>query len=166
MIVPSLADLATYAAICRRTFTDTYHTSHDATALARHVEATFGDDRLALELTGRRVLVVTCDDAWVGYVLLSAGSAPDGVVGQRPVEVARFYVEAAWQGRGVAAPLMDGVLAMGRADGHDVAWLAVWEQNSRAIRFYHRMGFRIVGHSTYAFDGHAENDHVMARPIL
>lgn len=158
------ADLAAYAGISRRTFADTYAATHHADAVARHVAARFTDARLRAELEGAHMqaLAVTHGVEWVGYALLEAGPAPDAVRGANPVEVARFYVDRAWHGRGIAAPLMDAALDAARGAGHDMAWLGVWEQNSRACRFYARRGFATVGRATYLFDGLPENDHVMA----
>ncbi len=161
------ADLARYGAISRRTFRDTYRASHDAAALERHVQASFADDVLAADLASaeRVVLAVERDDEWMGYALLAVGAAPAEVAGQRPIEMARFYIERAWQGQGVAAALMTQALELATGAGHDVAWLAVWEQNSRARRFYLRQGFAAVGRATYAFDGQLESDLVLSRAL-
>lgn len=158
------ADLAAYGAFCRRTFTETYRASHPPEALARHVAGRFGDADLENELGDpqRTVLAVTHEGAWVAYALLRSGAAPAGVEGTHAVEVERFYVDDDWHGRGIATPLMDAVLEAARRRGGDVAWLAVWEQNSRATRFYTRCGFAGVGRATYQFDGHPESDQVMA----
>jgi GNAT superfamily N-acetyltransferase len=158
------ADLAAYGELCRRTFEETYRDHHDEDALARHVAATFRDERLRDELADpeRLVLAVTCDAAWVAYALLERGPSPSTVRGDRPREIVRFYVASSWQGRGVAAPLMAAALDAARAAGCDVAWLTVWEQNSRALRFYARQGFVPVGRTTYLFDGTPENDLLLA----
>jgi ribosomal protein S18 acetylase RimI-like enzyme len=87
------------------------------------------------------------------------------VHGACPIEIARFYVHARWHGRGLAAPLMQSALDAIRTAGGDVAWLGVWEQNSRAIQFYHRQGFVAVGRTTYLFDGVPEDDLLLAAAL-
>ena len=157
-------DIAAYGEFCRRTFSETYRDHHDADALSRHVAATFDASRLRADLEGERrtVLAVTAGQEWVAYALLTAGDAPPEVHGTRPMEIARFYVGAAWHGRGVAAPLMDAVLDEARRQGGDAAWLCVWEHNPRALRFYLGMGFELLGRTTYIFDGVPENDHLLS----
>jgi ribosomal protein S18 acetylase RimI-like enzyme len=49
------------------------------------------------------------------------------------------------QGQSVAAALMDWALARMRARGGEDAYLGVWQGNDRALRFYRRRGFEIVG---------------------
>ena len=158
------ADIDNYAAISRRTFADTYRGTHSAEVLERHVGARFTEEALRIELSDatREALVVTRGDAWVGYVLLHEGAPPSDVHGSHPVEVERFYVDADWHGRGVARPLMEAALDAARVRGGDVAWLSVWQENPRAVRFYERCGFVVVGSATYLFDGHPESDHLMA----
>ncbi|MHB1096328.1 MAG: GNAT family N-acetyltransferase [Gemmatimonadaceae bacterium] len=158
------ADLDAYAELARRTFTDTYRASHDDGALARHVAATLTDERLRADLEGegRTVLAVTAGSEWVAYAVLATGATPPEVPGDQPLEIARFYVAAAWHGCGVAAPLMDAALEEARRQGGDAAWLCVWEHNARALRFYLGQGFELIGRTTYIFDGQPEEDHLLA----
>lgn len=158
------ADLAAYAELARRTFSETYRAAHDAGSLARHVAATLNDERLRADLESdtRSVLAVTVGSEWVAYTVLAAGAPPPEVPGERPMEIARFYVASAWHGRGIAAPLMHAVLDEARRQGGDVAWLGAWEHNARALRFYLRQGFEVVGRTTYIFDGQPEDDHLLA----
>jgi ribosomal protein S18 acetylase RimI-like enzyme len=160
-------DLADYADLCRRTFTDAYAANHEADALARHVAVAFRDERLRDELASddAPVFLVAHEGILVAYACLGLGPAPAGVHGTRPVEIVRFYVDRAWHGRGIAGPLMDAVLGAARDAGGDVAWLTTWEHNSRALGFYARQGFARVGRATYLFDGVPENDQLLAIPL-
>lgn len=157
-------DLAAYAALCRRTFIDTYADTHPPEVMQRHVDATFREERLhgELEADDGPVFVVTHQDGLIAYACLGRGPAPAEVHGGRPVEIVRFYVDRPWHGRGIAGPLMDAALNAARDAGGDVAWLTVWEHNSRALGFYARQGFARVGRATYLFDGVPESDHLLA----
>ena len=69
----------------------------------------------------------------------------------RPVGLLTFIVEgdeceivtidAFEEGRGVGAALIDSVKGL----GHERLWLITTNDNSRAQRFYERVGFRLVG---------------------
>ncbi len=162
------ADLPAYGAFLRRTFVATYGPHQAPDRMARHVADRFGDGQLTEELrdAARTLLLLERRGQVAGCVLLRAGAAPPAVQGSRPVEIERFYLDAEWHGRGLAAPLMAAALAAAREAGHDVAWLAVWERNPRAIRYYEKQGFAIVGRHVYLFDGLPEDDHLMARTLL
>jgi ribosomal protein S18 acetylase RimI-like enzyme len=101
----------------------------------------------------------------VGYALLRTGEVPGCVDGPMPVELARFYVEGAWQGRGVAQVLMAAGLQEAEDMGARTLWLGVWERNVRAIRFYEKHGLRRVGAQTFQLGHDIQIDDVMARPV-
>jgi GNAT superfamily N-acetyltransferase len=63
-------------------------------------------------------------------------------------EAEQVYVSSRHRGTGVAGTLLAEAERQVRANGHDVAWLAVVEGNGRARSFYERMGWRDEG----AFD--------------
>lgn len=56
-----------------------------------------------------------------------------------------MWVEPASRGRGVAAQLVDAVLAWALADGAQALKLQVTVGNDRARRLYERLGFRATG---------------------
>ena len=60
---------------------------------------------------------------------------------------------------------MAAALDAARAQGHDAAWLSVWQQNARAVRFYEKQGFRVGGRIQYVFDGTPEDDYLMIRSL-
>ena len=79
-----------------------------------------------------------------GYARIVDGPRADLVRDESAIELRRLYVHPAWHGTGVAAALMRRVLEEIRLRGR-YCWLYVWEQNSRAIRFYEKSGFKPLG---------------------
>lgn len=71
-----------------------------------------------------------------------------GFVTVRVDEIEELYVDPSARGSGVATALLshgEGIIAK----GHDAAWLAVVEGNTRARRFYERCGWVNGGASEY-----------------
>ncbi|MEI9927299.1 MAG: GNAT family N-acetyltransferase [Sphingomonas sp.] len=66
---------------------------------------------------------------------------------------------------GVAAPLMDWVLATARARGYARIVLSVFVDNLRAQRFYARYGFAEVGRYRFAVGEHLDDDRIWARDL-
>ena len=130
---------------------------------ARTLRATFGPDKseaqaayLALTFSPEAksgdladpqaiVLIAEVHDSAAAYARLRFGYSPPGVGGGAPMEIARFYADAPWVGRGVGKTLMESCLDIARDKGCDVVWLDVWEKNLRAIAFYAKWGFKVVG---------------------
>jgi diamine N-acetyltransferase len=100
--------------------------------------------------------------AAIGYTVLRRGARASGVSGEKPVEIQRIYADQAWHGRGVGAALMRACIDQGRAWHGDELWLAVWEKNPRAIAFYEKKGFRVVGRQSFHLGRDVQQDLVMA----
>ena len=109
-------------------------------------------------------IVADADGVVAGYAQLVAGAEPN-VQGMAPIELQRFYVDRAFHGRGLAQQLMARCREDATAAQHDALWLGVWERNDRAIRFYERCGFRIVGTQQFMMGTDAQRDLVMAHPL-
>lgn len=177
-------DAALLAALGSRLFAETYSASHNAKDIGDYTGVTFSTARQRAELDDARCryLIVERTDPEIarahqsvdarhrdgeaaGYALLRLASPPLGVEGARPVEIARFYLDRAWHGQGVAALLMTRCLDEARDWKGDTVWLSVWEHNFRAIRFYERRGFLTVGSQPFRFGTIDEMDPIMARPL-
>ncbi|MCB9518166.1 MAG: GNAT family N-acetyltransferase [Gemmatimonadales bacterium] len=94
---------------------------------------------------------------------LVVGTAAEGVTARQPVQVERFYADVPWIGKGVGGFMMEAVIERARSAGHDGIWLAVWEHNSRAMAFYERWGFTVVGRQDFLLGSDLQNDLVMER---
>ncbi len=64
---------------------------------------------------------------------------------QHRAEIGAFYVARAYQGAGLAVPLLEGLVERARSIGVDQLELSVEAGNQQAIRFYERNGFQRFG---------------------
>ncbi len=101
----------------------------------------------------------------VGYTFMLVGSTTEGVQGRKPAEVERIYADQPMHGTGLGKRLMETCVEHATRSGCDVLWLAVWEQNPRAIAFYERQGFTRVGAKTFQLGDDLQRDYVMSRPL-
>ncbi len=164
------ADAAALTVVARRTFHDAYAGTTPLSDLEVHMDRAFGPVQQQEELAdpGLVTLLAEMEGAPIGFAQVRidlAHPTPPTVIGA-PVEIVRFYIDQAWTGRGVAWKLMAEVLALGRKAGGEVAWLMVWRENARAIRFYEKCGFDHRGEAPYLFADRIEQDWVMVRSLL
>lgn len=101
----------------------------------------------------------------VGYTKLRMGPPESCVTGENPVEIERFYLDASAIGKGLGSTLMRACLAEARGRGYQTVWLGVWEYNHRAIAFYKRWGFTIVGSHPFQQGTETQTDLIMQRAI-
>ncbi|NLO28501.1 MAG: GNAT family N-acetyltransferase [Actinobacteria bacterium] len=140
------ADAEALADLGARTLRDTFG-PEKTDAQADYLSLTFRPDVKsgALDDPDAIFLIAEAEGASIAYARLRFGYSPDSVGGAAPMEIARFYADAAWVGRGVGRALMESCFALAADRCCDVVWLDVWEKNDRAIAFYERWGFATVG---------------------
>jgi ribosomal protein S18 acetylase RimI-like enzyme len=151
-----------------RLFDETFGPVNDAADMTAYIAANFSADveRSALGDPDRAVWIAEDDGhAAIGYAALRRGATAEGVVGTKPAEVQRIYVDAAWHGHGAGHALMRACVARARAWHCDVIWLGVWERNPRAIAFYQKAGFHVVGRQTFILGRDVQQDFVMAMSL-
>ncbi|MCC7359906.1 MAG: GNAT family N-acetyltransferase [Anaerolineales bacterium] len=135
--------------------------------LAAYLAETYSPEKQAAQLAAPDSPYLIAEEAGrpVGYAWLKFEPAPEGVPGQRPMELVRFYVDRAWHGRGLAQALMAACLDTARAVGADALWLSTWNRNARGIAFYLKQGFRIAGALTFVVGDDPQTDWLMVREL-
>jgi len=162
------SDASSLAEFGARTFEETFGPQNTPEDIALYLAKTYSPAQQAREIADDAFTyyIAEVDGAIAGYALLRAGPAPSFVNTAKPLEVYRFYVDGAFQGAGVARTLMDTCIAEAVRRGATALWLAVWERNPRAIRFYEKCGFRgVPGSQIFMLGNDAQNDLVMMREV-
>jgi ribosomal protein S18 acetylase RimI-like enzyme len=163
----SAADNHLLAEMAARTFFDSFAADNDPQDMAAYIAASFSPQKQAEELADplSKFLIAEIDAQVVGYTRLKFGPAPSVIKGQNRVEIARIYAEKEWIGRGVGPQLMQACLDEAIKESCDVIWLDVWELNPRAIAFYRKWGFEIVGRQSFQLGSDIQNDLLMSRAV-
>jgi ribosomal protein S18 acetylase RimI-like enzyme len=160
-------DAADLAAFGRQAFTDTFGRDNTPEDLALYLAAAYGPEIQRAELVNPAVscwLAESGSDI-AGYALLRRGPAPSTVDSDSAIEVGRLYVGREFIRGGIGSLLMRAALDEARETGIRTIWLGVWEHNLRAIAFYRRWGFDIVGRQPFLLGRDLQQDYVMARPV-
>lgn len=165
--VATAHDAALLAELGARTFFDTFAADNSETDMAAYLASAFSPTVQSRELLDPRstFLVACAGETSVGYARLRFGESRPCAKGRQPVEIARFYADRPWIGRGVGAALMRASLGFATMRGCDVVWLDVWEKNYRALAFYQKWGFQVVGSQSFLLGEDVQNDLLMARAL-
>jgi diamine N-acetyltransferase len=162
------ADARLLAQLGARLFEQTFAGANTPENMASYLAKTFTVDGQRAELSDPNRATWIAEDAGkaaVGYAVLCRGTRSDGVAGHAPAEIQRIYVDQAWHGQHVGELLMNACMQQATAWHCDVLWLAVWEQNPRAIRFYEKKGFAASGRQTFVLGSDLQRDIVMTRDL-
>lgn len=163
------ADAETLAALGERTFLETFAASNAGSDMDAYVRDAFSVKRLLAELADPDSAFFLAFAEGVsapgGYAKLRTGVPDPSVTGPDPIEIERIYVEWNAIGRGLGAALMRRCLEEAVARGRRTVWLGVWEHNDRAIAFYERWGFEVVGSHVFQLGSDAQNDVIMVKTL-
>ena len=150
-------------------FVDTFAAANRPEDMDAYLASAFSENHQRAELShmDSRVWLATIGDDIVGYAHVRRSAAPSTVSAARTraVEIARIYAGRRWHGHGLGGALLEACVNTAREWGGDVLWLGVWEKNSRAIAFYEKNGFQVVGEQPFLLGRDLQRDLVMARRL-
>ena len=161
------ADATDLAALAERSFREAWSAYNDAADMDAYCAANFCPGLVQGEFNRLDVqyLLAQVDGELAGYLRMDSGAPPPCVSARAPLEISRVYVLRQWHGHGVAPALMGAGLDLARHNGHDVAWLAVWQRAEQALAFYRKWDFEVVGTATFSLGSDLQDDFVMRRRL-
>jgi tRNA (guanine37-N1)-methyltransferase len=109
------------------------------------------------------LFVAEIADHICGCVLALRSSPHPQIEGEALAELQKFYVAPAHHGRGVAHELMRQVLASLSRHRLATVWLSVHSENPKAIAFYKKWGFYVVGTHEVLVGADRQKDFLMRR---
>ena len=164
----TVKDAEALSEIGARTFFETFAADNTPEDMRMFLESTWHPDLQRAEIldTGMDTLLA-CDagGALAGFAQVRVAHPPDGIAVRAPVELKRFYVDKPWHGQGLARLLMDAAEQAARVRGGREFWLGVFQRNDRALAFYRKCGFRIVGTQVFVVGTDPQKDYVMLRDL-
>jgi GNAT superfamily N-acetyltransferase len=146
------SDAAIFALLGRITFAETFchlFVRHE-TDLQDYLARTFGVAEIegSLNKDTNVYWLAEWDRLPVGYAKLKFGSRPPGMLSEPFDQLQKIYVLRSFLGRRVGAALMHPIMSEARTRGTNL-WLDALRENTHAIAFYERFGFRALGNDTY-----------------
>src|SRR6476619_1404194 len=149
------------------TFEETFAADNTPEDMAAYLASAFNFAQQTAELadSDSSFLIAEVNGVAAGYAKLRAGPPADAIVGPKPVELVRLYVEKKWLGRRVGEALMRSCLDEAHRSRFETIWLGVWERNLRAQAFYRKWDFQPVGKHVFQLGKDAQTDILMQRQI-
>jgi diamine N-acetyltransferase len=163
----SSADAEMLTEFARRTFYDAFAPMNSPENIEAYMSQNFTMQKISAQLDDPRAvfLIAEVEATPVAFAKLYDGEVPDCVRGFAPVEIERFYVDQQFHGKGVAHTLMQACFDRARQSGHGTIYLGVWENNRRAIAFYRKCGFDVVGSHAFQLGDETQKDFLMERRL-
>jgi len=162
--IASVDDAAALGEFMTRNFVASYGHTASPENIAAAVAGNYGESAQQRQLVAEHHLALVAESGreLVAHALLNLSGLPSSGEIQAPaIEVARFYVDRRYHGRGVAQATMAEVRRMAWQRGAASLWLSVAQTAAQAIRFYEKEGFRISGELIYLLGDDPKDDWLM-----
>jgi len=147
-------------------FFETYADAMPSKDLESYVAEDFSRGRqlAALEDADVTTLLAERSGELVGYAQIRRKPIPVETETSAAVELWRIYVDKSCHGLGIGRLLLAKAMEVSRKMSSDQIWLGVWEKNLRAISFYQRHDFKIVGSQEFRIGAEVHRDIIMSGP--
>ena len=153
--------------IGRQTFFETFASVNTAENMNEYLKNSFSTEKLKNELSDPHsefYFAINTTDV-IGYLKVNFGQSQTEIKEENALEIERIYVLKAFHGEKIGQLLYEKAIEVAREKGVDYVWLGVWEENSRAIRFYQNNGFREFDKHIFKLGDDEQTDIMMKLQI-
>ncbi len=146
------------------TFSEAFGDVNTKEDLESYLKNAFSISQIKSEIEeyGNIFFLLYQNDEVVAYAKLNANEKVNSLEGKKIVQIQRIYARKKALGTGIGAQLMQKCIDESLSQGMEVIWLTVWQQNLRAIEFYKKWGFIVIGEKKFMVGTKLYNDHVMS----
>lgn len=145
-------------------FLDAHGHSASESEINQYVKSNFSLRAFEEELDNKENLFfISSDENRINaYSKISFNQYNENIKSSHLVKLERLYVDPLTYGKGIAQELLKHNIDFSKQEGQQGMWLNVWVENKRAISFYDKMGFKVVGAFDFKIsDKHYNPNHVM-----
>ena len=134
--------------------------------LAAYISAELSAARFLSLLEDPNIIVLLAESSRriVAYMVVVLRSAHANLSAPVSAEFRKLYVDPVYHGTGLASALLHCALSIVQSDAPRPIWLSVFSENPRAISFYRKWGFEVVGTQEFIVGTDRQSDFLMQRP--
>jgi ribosomal protein S18 acetylase RimI-like enzyme len=160
-------DAATLQEIATQTFTDTFSSYNTPENMQQYLRVNLSLEQLTAELSNpdSAFYFVHFQNKITGYLKLNFGSAQTELQDEHALEIERIYVLREYQGKKVGQLLYEFAVSIAAQKQLEYIWLAVWENNKRAISFYEKNGFVSFDQHLFKLGDDEQTDLMMKKAL-
>lgn len=166
---PNQGEAEKMARFAAARFCDTFGHLYHPEDLKEHLEQRYTESVFKNYLLDDEVFLVaafTEEGEIVGYAKAGNVEVPFMPRAENSKELHRLYVRDDMKGSGLGLELYKLILDFAKAAKSSELYLGVWSENARAIAFYSRQGFEIVGKYLYQVGRTFDDERIMRLDLL
>ncbi|TEB14208.1 Protease synthase and sporulation negative regulatory protein PAI 1 [Pelotomaculum sp. FP] len=136
-----------------KTYNETFRHMNTPSNMKAYLEKAFDINKLRDELLNSSSLFyfLYADEELAGYYKLNEYAAQTDINDPQSIEIERIYVTKQFQGRSLGSILLNKAIDMASIRKTSYIWLGVWGKNDKAILFYKKNGFYVIGQHSFFY---------------
>ncbi|MFL1503867.1 GNAT family N-acetyltransferase [Pseudomonas sp. O64] len=149
-------------------FLDTYATEGIRSSIANEALHAFAPQTISQLITqpGVSLLVAQVNGHLVGFAQIKLNASHSMIDAADAAELQRLYIQERFTGLGLGCQLLQAAEQHAARGGAGLLWATVWVGNERALGFYPRRGYEVLGSPTYTFQGETHGNRLFGKPLV
>ena len=152
------------ADIGKKTFWESHGVSASEADINTFVSEKYTIEALEVELknTNNNYYLIYYNNELAGFSKIQLNTINNNIKAKNITKLDRFYLLKDFYGKKLGLKLFEFNIEFSKKNQQKGIWLAVWVENKRAIKFYEKAGFKIVGKSYFQISNtHSNPNHIM-----
>lgn len=163
----TMDDLIILREISYKTYNDTFKDANTPSDMEDYLEKAFNVSKIRDELlnTSSQLYLLYADEELAGYLKLNESTSQTDICDQQSIEVERIYVSKEFHGKALGSSLLNKAIEVAMERKKMYIWLGVWEKNDKALQFYKRNGFYLIGQHSFFMGKDEQTDFIMRKNL-
>lgn len=160
----TLQDAKQLAVIAKASFLPAHGHSASKEDIDNYVSANFNEANFIEELSNldNHYYLIHYNNKLAGYSKITLNTPNENIIPENVTYMSRLYLLKEFYGLQLGKELFNFNIEFSKQHKQQGIWLAVWVKNQRAINFYTKMGFKIVGSYDFRISAtHTNPNHIM-----
>lgn len=158
-ITPDISHVEIIAQLGAQSFIESHGSSAASNDIDKYVNEKFNIEQLKKELSDTAAIfrLLYYDGKPAAYSKIIP-NCPNPLLTEVTVcKMERLYVLKAYYDKKLGQPLFEDSVRIAKENGQIGIWLNVWTGNPRAIKFYEKQGFKIIGETSFKISDNHSN---------
>lgn len=165
--IAGLQDASMLSQLGRRSFFESFGEFNEPEDMKVYLDTAFNLTVISEQLEDPACIFIVAEinNTPVGYAKLKRNSMLPQLNEFKCIQLERIYALKHYIGKKIGKALMEKCFSIARKESFEKIWLGVWQQNIRAIDFYKKWDFEIIGTKQFVIGNEVNDDFVMAADL-
>ncbi|WP_252191179.1 GNAT family N-acetyltransferase [Polaribacter sp. Q13] len=148
----------------KQAFLESHGHSASKEDIELYIDKAYQKETILTELKNSKVhyYLIYIDTIIAGFSKVELDTTNKNIADTNITKLDRIYLLESFHGKQLGAQLFHFNLELSKKNNQNGIWLAVWTENQKAVKFYHKMGFKIAGVFDFKIsDTHTNPNHIM-----